>query len=797
MDQVTEPIAKGENQGQFNILDYCLLLWHRKWIIVLCSILAMSIGAVHGLSQIPLYVAEATVQVQKSDGDRGGVIENSLEGLGSFGMDTQIELIKSRSLAEKVVKALNLQFERDVERMFWQDPSLWRRIWTRVMLNIGKGEIQLPYTIEPLEIIETYQPGVYSIQFLSATRFIVTEVGGVLLAEGQVEVPVHFRGLTMVVNGIGQPGQKETVRLVTLRDAAEKVQGRIRAEPVRATDILRIQAESPNHDQAREIANAVTQEYISLILARKVKAAMQSMDFIRDQFQPVLLNLTTAEKRLSEFKKNNASTALSENSQNVLAGLAEVEREIKRLEVLRQEVGLVLKQLKNRTTAVEDLNEVLLLGKDTGGMAGAILDQLKELLLRRAVLKAQVTDQHPSMRQLNAQIERLSEQLPDALESVLDSLQKKENLLRETNTMQMEQFNHLPLAEQQLARHVMEVKVNQNLYNLLFEKQEELRLASASQVSNVWVVDKALTPRSAVTKRVSRYFMMGGVVGLLLGILLVVGWDRYVDSSIKKEEEFAVQFRVPTIGTVPLLRSVTNGHSAAMVSLDQPQSYSAEAYRYLWTNLQFATFELLRKSLLITSSVKEEGKTTVAVNLAVTIAQMGKRVLLVDADFRRPQIHVFFSLPQSPGFSDYLSGEPVMPHEPGIQNLAVMTSGALDSQPLALMAPSAVEGFLATMSEQYDFILFDSPPLLPAADTSHLGNFVEGIILVVKLGYTPAALVRRGIEKLRNVRSKFLGVVLNSVSSSGENGYMARYYNDGRPFELKSLMPKLKKYVRT
>ncbi len=291
--------------------------------------------------------------------------------------------------------------------------------------------------------------------------------------------------------------------------------------------------------------------------------------------------------------------------------------------------------------------------------------------------------------------------------------------------------------------------------------------------------------------------MIGSMVGLLLGILLVVGWDRYIDSSIKKEEEFAVQFRVPTIGTIPLLRSVTNEHSAAMVSLDQPHSYSADAYRYLWTNLQFATLDRLRKSLLITSSVKEEGKTTVAVNLAATIAQMGKRVLLVDADFRRPQIHVFFSLPQSPGFSDYLSGEPVMPHEPGIQNLAVMTSGALDSQPLALMASSAVEGFLATMSEQYDFILFDSPPLLPAADTSHLGNFVEGIILVVKLGYTPAALVRRGIEKLRNVRSKFLGVVLNSVSSSGENGYLARYYNDGRPFELKSLMPKLKKYVRT
>lgn len=757
----------------------------------------MAIGAIHGLSQTPLYVAEATVQVEKSSGGRASALDETLEGLGSLGLDTQIELLKSRALAEKVVRALKLQFERDVKHLFWQEPSRWQRVWRRVMLNMDTPHGPSPYTIEPLEIEEGYQPGVYTIEFLDTVRFVITDETGDRLAQGQVGEPVYVRGLTLVVDGSGLAGHTETVRVRPLRDAAEAIQGKIRAEQVRMTDILRIQAESPTPDQARDITNAVTQEYIALVLSRKIRAAEQTMGFIRTQFQPVLESLSAAERRLSEFKKTHASTVLSENSQSLLTSLAEAERESKRLQVLREQIRLVLERIRLQPPTAEDLNEVLLLGKEAGGMAGAILDQLMQLLIRRTVLKAQVTEHHSALRQLEAQIEQLSAALPHALSTLLDSVQKRESLLRANINRQLAQLNVLPLSEQLLARHTMEVKVNQNLYGMLFEKQEELRLAMASQISNVWVVDQALTPRSTVTKRVSRYIAMGGAAGLLLGILLIVGWDRYIDSSIKKEEDLTLRFRVPSLGTIPRAHplacsSVAHGQPAIVV-VKEPHSYPAEAYRYAWTNLQYATVDRPRKTLLITSSVMEEGKTTIAANLAVTMAKTGKRMLLVDADFRRPTLHRAFALPQSPGFSNLLAGEDVGPQASGIQNLAVLPSGDRGAQPLAVMAPAAITAFLATMSEEYDIILFDSPPVLPAADTLHLGNFVDGIVLVVKLTQTPEALVRRGIESLKGLRAKFLGVILNSGHDGPETHYFEKYYHDEGSGETKSLLSRLRR----
>ena len=219
--------------------------------------------------------------------------------------------------------------------------------------------------------------------------------------------------------------------------------------------------------------------------------------------------------------------------------------------------------------------------------------------------------------------------------------------------------------------------------------------------------------------------------------------------------------------------------SERLVMLDDPRSFQAEAYRVLRTNLHYANPDAPLRRLLITSAGPGEGKSTTASNLGVAMAQNERAVLLVDTDLRRPVLHTIFRQPSSPGLSSYLVGDALLDaviQKTAIPNLSIVASGPTPPNPAELLASRRMQDFIATVSERFDTVVFDSPPVLAVSDACTLASMVDGVLLIVGSGNAPQAALRRAKEQIMGVRGRIIGAVVNRFDA-GASGYSKRYYD--------------------
>ena len=334
-------------------------------------------------------------------------------------------------------------------------------------------------------------------------------------------------------------------------------------------------------------------------------------------------------------------------------------------------------------------------------------------------------------------------------------------------------------AEDKAERDRLETTLAQyrQTYASLLQSYELVRLAEATSISNVVQVEAASPSSIPIRPRTVRNTMLGAFLGLFLGVAVIVLIDLLDDTL--NPENISRQLGLPILGIIAH-HQVENG--APIVSA-YPRSPVSEAFRSLRTNIQFASVDTPVKTLLVTSPSPKDGKSTVAVNLGVSLAQSGNKVVIIDADLRRPQIHNRLALPNRQG----ISGVFVQPHivlngamrKTGIDNLSALTSGALPPNPAELLGSGKMSEILGQIQEKADIILVDTPPVLAVTDASVLAPRVDGVLLVVKPGVTKQAACRQAVEQLNRVGAKILGVVLNDISvkrSSYRYAYYRGYY---------------------
>jgi capsular exopolysaccharide synthesis family protein len=271
--------------------------------------------------------------------------------------------------------------------------------------------------------------------------------------------------------------------------------------------------------------------------------------------------------------------------------------------------------------------------------------------------------------------------------------------------------------------------------------------------------------------------MVGGM--LAAGVAFLV---EYMDDTVKDPADVeAVGLSV--MAAVQRVRSRGNGRLQSLVTVDETQSALAEAYRTLRTNLQFSSLDRPLRSLAVASAVASEGKTTTAANLAVVMAQMGKRVVLVDGDLRRPAVHRAFGLPNKEGLTEALRESPDTLNgylqQTAVENLRVMTSGQLPPNPQELLGSQRMEALLHTLEEEVDLVVVDTPAALPVADASLLATRTDGVLMVVDAGETRRTALYQATGGLEQVGANLLGIVLNKVDLRGAGGYYASYYYSG------------------
>ena len=326
----------------------------------------------------------------------------------------------------------------------------------------------------------------------------------------------------------------------------------------------------------------------------------------------------------------------------------------------------------------------------------------------------------------------------------------------------------------------LDSKVTQyrEIYSGVLQSYEAVRLSEAQSVSSVVQVETAMAATQPTRPQVIRNTLLAFVVGIMLSAGVIVARDA-LDDTIKTPEDISGKFKLPILGVI----NHYNGKDGTPITLAEPRSPTAEAYRTLRTNISYASVDKPLKTLMVTSAEAGEGKTTTLSNLAVAMAQNGKQVIVADCDLRHPHTHINFRLNNRKGMSNlfgqstYVLDGTCQPSE--VENLSVVTTGVLPPNPAELLGSRKMQSILAAMTENADIVLIDTPPALAVTDAAVLAPTLDGVLLVVRPGKTRARALEQTVEQMRQVGAKVIGVVLNDVMTGRTSyGYRYKYYRN-------------------
>jgi polysaccharide biosynthesis transport protein len=576
--------------------------------------------------------------------------------------------------------------------------------------------------------------------------------------------------------------------------------GRMTVKRVPTSRLLDVTFESTDPSLAARVVNAHLNNFIEQNFRSRYEAATQASTWLAGQLGEMKIKVENAEDARLAYERQNQIWTIDEKSDISSQKLADLNKQLTDAQAdrINKEAVYQLAQAGNYD-AISAVRESAV---------------IQDILKQESTLSAQYTDavsqygpKYPKVLRLQAQLKDLDElvarektNIANQMEAEYHGSRQRELLLKNALDEQKAESNQM--AEKLVQYNILkrEADTNKQLYDGMLQKLKEAGITAGLRSSNIRVVDPALIPGGPSRPNKSRNVMLSILVGLIGGIGLAL-LREYLDNTVKTPDDIETLARLPSLAVVPALSS-SNGKRngrfakllkapviagkegrAELMSHNMPQSQMSEAFRALRTSLLLSQADHPPQVILMTSALPREGKTTAAVNLAVTLAQLGDKTLLVDADLRKPGINRALSLVDGKhaGLSSYLAGVSsldliTVPH-PAITNLAAIPTGPIPPNPADLLSSSRLTELIAQLRTRYKFVVIDSPPIMAATDAVILSVLVDGVLLVVRSGETPKEAFTRTRDLLAGVKCRMLGVVLNAVDASSPDYYYSyRYY---------------------
>ncbi|RJP28089.1 MAG: polysaccharide biosynthesis tyrosine autokinase [Candidatus Omnitrophota bacterium] len=431
---------------------------------------------------------------------------------------------------------------------------------------------------------------------------------------------------------------------------------------------------------------------------------------------------------------------------------------------LTQQLDEIKKKLEVSEKQLNDFiqeNQIISL-PDIERKSQVILDGLKSERLRveneMAALATRYRPKHPSMLSLKTKLDSIDKSIQDETNKLLALNQK------------MITYNSLK----------REVDTNISLYDALLRRTKETEVTKQLETTNISIIDSADVPKYAFSPNRKREISLGAFLGFFAGIILAF-FLEYLDSTVKTAEDIETYVRLPFLGYIPSAKhEIKLGKDIDIASNKLPHSRISEAYRSIRTSIIFSTPEdRPLKTLLITSASPQEGKTTVAINLAIVFAKSNEKVLLIEADMRRPRISESLGVKAQSGLSNLLTGNKGVDdvvNQTSVPNLYFISSGPKPPNPAELLTSVKTRNLLNELRERFDRIIIDSPPVISVADTAILANIVDGVIDVIRAGFLNIELILRGRQRLYEAKARIIGVILNNVNVKSEDSYYYYHY---------------------
>lgn len=558
----------------------------------------------------------------------------------------------------------------------------------------------------------------------------------------------------------------------------------VRVAPVRGTKLADVVVTSTNPTLAMRIANTVAEIYMRLNLERRQQQATGGAQWLRDEVKRTETQMRTAQEALQRFKEEHQMVSLEDRQNVVVQRLQEISSAATGAKTARLKVEAEQAEIERALAAGSPPESLPVVRQNARVLAleQQIAAKESELADRQKVYG----EKHPAITQLQAEIDVLREQrreeavkIVEGTRSESSSTQAKERdfqqALAEQEHLALE-LNRLKLDYENLSR---QAQLSGDLFNSLSKRLKELEVVQSMQSNNVQVVDEAKLPTFPIAPHRVRIVLQGLFVGVALGIGLAFVREL-MTTTIRMRRDLEELVNLPFLGHVVRVPGARSRGRQALFFAKQPDGLAAESLRAVRTTLEFLLPERPVQRVLITSSLPQEGKSTVSSNLAVSLQELGRRVVIIDADMRRPTLYRTFQIPIEPGLSTYLQGqatlEEILQTPANTQGVSVIASGATPVRPADLLASPQMVELLDTLGASFQYILVDTPPVLAVADSTILSRAVDSAILIVRAGRTTRETLSSTHRILTQSPLKFLATILNDVRPEYEYQYYRRGY---------------------
>jgi capsular exopolysaccharide synthesis family protein len=586
--------------------------------------------------------------------------------------------------------------------------------------------------------------------------------------------------------------------------------GNLTVNPVEETNLVKITFTSPDPALAAQITNAHVTAYERQQVEMHSQQSEEAQRFLQNKLVDIKEQLQKSEAALNDYRRRKGIIpglmSLDGKDAVVLDRLSDLSKDLTTAEVqrisLESQVTLIRKHQYSALSVVQNDLTVQDMQRE-----------LDSLYSQEAALSSQFKADYPPLAKLQAQIHELQARVADqiqkavgAIESQYAEAQEKENELEAETQRQRQETLNLNDAVAQYAILQRDVDTNRDLYNAIMTRMKDVAVSGDIQTTNVSVINSAEVPGGPSSPKKVRALMLALIGGLGVGLGLAFTME-FLDNTLKNPEEAENYLRLPNLGVVPEFSSV-NGKTAyaprqlmnginstvlppgrELVTTHGSYSRVGEAYRNLRTALLLSRAGGPPKITLITSAMSREGKTVTAVNTAVMLAQLGGRVLLIDADLRRARCHRVLAVDNHLGLTEVLAGSREV-HEmiraTEIENLYFLGSGSVPPNPTELLGSMKMVETLMLLRDHYEYVVIDSAPVLPVSDSLVLAKLTDGVMVVANGAATPRQQVKTAVARLEYAHAKILGVVLNRVKIHSAD-YHYYYHQDYYSFESDSL----------
>jgi succinoglycan biosynthesis transport protein ExoP len=605
---------------------------------------------------------------------------------------------------------------------------------------------------------------------------------------------VQFLGLSRITD--------EKLRADTMKriDAVAMVQGKIKVEPVKESRVSLIKIEDSDPNRAALLANEVAQAYMDEVMSQKLKLTENASKWLDERRDSLSDSTKASELALYTFRRqsdmlstsiDDRSTMVSSRLTSTSSALTDVQLRIAGLRARAAAIRSVqqtqgaqdrlwaeaLPAARENTTLAKYKERVLTLRNDCTDLGSRYLEGHPKLIECKDKL---ASAENEFARELSNLVVSTEAELKEAVE-------KERNLQAMFNEVKGEAFE-LEKKKLELDRLKSESENVKRQYDSVFKRLKDIELSGLLRTSNIRVLDSARPMMGPIRPNVPQGVLMGIIAGLVLGLGLALMLE-FMDSSVTSQQEIEERLGLTFLGFVPSIPvSDVELENKDLHIHREPKSLIAECTRSIRTNLLFMSPDKPFKRILVTSSGPQEGKSTTAINLGITMAQSGSKVLIVDTDMRRPRIHKAFGVPNDVGVSSLVVGEGKFEDaikSTEIAGLFVLPCGPIPPNPAELLHTKAFDELLTQLGGRFDRIILDSPPVGAVADALVLATQVDGVVVVLKAGKTNRDLAQRTVRALRDVQARIFGAVLNDVdlerSKYGDYyyGYAYRYYGYG------------------